>query len=104
MEGILKVSPEKLTSTAAEFSTCGSTIRNITASMTDTVSSLSAAWIGEDASAYAAKFGGLQNDIEKMHALIQEHVSDLNEMARVYTNAIVGNKEEIEGLASDVLV
>ena len=34
MEGILKVSPEQLTSAASEFSAYGTTVRNITSEMT----------------------------------------------------------------------
>jgi WXG100 family type VII secretion target len=104
MEGILKVSPEQLTSAATEFSACGTTVRNITAAMTDIVTGLSSVWTGEDASAYSAKFGGLQDDIDRMHAMIQEHVTDLNEMARLYSNATTSNVTEIEALSSDVIV
>lgn len=104
MEGILKVSPEQLTSTAAEFGACGNAVRNITTAMTDIVTGLSSAWVGDDASAYAAKFNGLQDDINKMHAMIQEHVNDLNEMARIYSNATSSNLTEIEALSADVIV
>lgn len=104
MDGILKVSPEQLTSTAAQFSTCGTTIRNITASMTDLVSSLSPAWAGEDASAYIAKFNGLQDDINRIHAMIQEHIADLTEMADIFNTVSSANLTEIEALSSDVIV
>ncbi len=104
MEGILKVSPEQLTSVASEFSACGTTVRNVTSAMTDIVAGLSAAWTGEDASAYAAKFNGLQDDINRMHAMIQEHVNDLNEMAKIYMSATDSNVTEIEALSSDVIV
>lgn len=104
MEGILKVSPEQLTSAASEFSTCGTAIRNITTEMTSIVTSLSSAWAGEDASAYIAKFNGLQDDIERIHAMIQEHVTDLTEMAKSYSGAVSANLSEIEGLSSDVIV
>lgn len=104
MEGILKVSPEQLTSVATEFSACGTTVRNITTAMTDIVTGLSSVWTGEDAAAYAAKFNGLQDDINRMHAMIQEHVTDLTEMARLYSNATASNVTEIEALSSDVIV
>ena len=104
MEGTLKVTPEQLVSTANEFSTCGTTVRNITASMTEIVNGLSAAWSGEDASAYVTKFKGLQDDIERIHTMIQEHVNDLNEMAKNYTNATSANISDIDALSSDVIV
>lgn len=47
---------------------------------------------------------GLQDDIERIHAMIQEHVTDLNEMAKTYSSATAGNLTEIEGLSSDVIV
>jgi len=104
MEGILKVNPEQLTCTASEFSSCAASVRNITAELTSIVSSLSSVWEGEDATAYSAKFNGLQDDIERIHAMIQEHVTDLNEMAKGYSGAITGNLTEIEGLSSDVII
>lgn len=104
MEGILRVSPEQLTSTATEFSACGTTVRNITSAMTDIVSGLSSAWAGEDATAYIAKFNGLQDDIGRIHAMIQEHVTDLTEMARIYSGTTSANLTDIEGLSSDVIV
>jgi len=104
MEGILKVSPEQLTSTASEFGSYGATVKNITTEMTGIVTSLSSAWAGEDATAYIAKFNGLQDDIERLHAMIQEHVTDLTEMAKIYGGATAGNVAEIEGLSSDVII
>lgn len=104
MEGILKVSPEQLTSTAQEFGSYGTSIRNITTEMTSIVTGLSSVWAGEDATAYIAKFNGLQDDIERIHAMIQEHATDLNEMAKTYSGAMTGNITEIEGLSSDVII
>lgn len=104
MEGILKVSPEQLTGAASEFGSYGATVRNITAEMTSIVAGLSSAWAGEDATAYIAKFNGLQDDIERLHAMIQEHVTDLTEMAKVYSSAAASNISEIEGLSSDVII
>ena len=104
MEGILKVSPEQLTSAATEFSACGTAVRNISASMTDIVTGLSSAWAGEDATAYVAKFNGLQDDITRMHAMIQEHVTDLTEMDKIYSSATTSNVTDVESLSSDVIV
>ena len=104
MEGILKVTPQQLITTASEFSACGSAVRNLTQSMTSLVNGLSSVWSGEAAAAYAAKFNGLQDDIERIHAMIQEHVTDLNDMAENYTAAENANLTEIEALSSDVIV
>jgi WXG100 family type VII secretion target len=104
MEGILKVSSEQLISTANEFSGIGSTVRNLTSSMTDTVNGLSSLWEGDAATAYMSKFNGLQDDIERLNGMIQEHSKDLIEMANLYANAETGSVNEIESLSSDVIV
>ena len=104
MEGILKVSPEQLSGTANEFSAIGATIRNLTSSMTNTVSGLSSVWEGEAATAYVAKFNGLQDDIERLNGMIQEHVKDLTEMASRYTSAESVNASDILGVGADVIV
>lgn len=104
MEGILKVTPEKLISTATEFGASGKTVSSLTQSMTATVNSLSSIWQGEASSAYSNKFNGLQDDIEKMNRMIQEHVTDLNEMAKQYQNAEMANAEEVGRLSSNVIV
>lgn len=104
MEGILKVTPQQLMTTANEFNSCGTTVRNLTQSMTSLVSGLSSVWTGEAATAYAAKFNGLQDDIERIHRMIAEHVQDLNDMAQNYESAENANLTEIEALSSDVIV
>lgn len=104
MEGIIKVTPEKLMSTASEFSASGTTINNLTQNMTGIVTGLSSVWQGEAATAYVNKFNGLQDDITRMNKMIQEHVTDLNDMAKVYQQAETANEEEISRLSSDVIV
>ncbi len=44
MEGIIKVTPEKLISTAEEFNAANSQLRNLTQQMIQTVDSLKSAW------------------------------------------------------------
>lgn len=63
MEGILKVTPEKLISTSQEFSSNGDTISSLTQQMIDIVTSLSSFWQGDASSAYSAKFNQLNDDI-----------------------------------------
>lgn len=104
MTGILKVTPEQLISTANEFQSIGTTVRNLTAEMTNIVTGLSNIWEGEAATAYVAKFNGLQDDIERLHAMITEHVTDLNDMANVYSTAENTELDEIATLSSDVIV
>ncbi|MBQ7203373.1 MAG: WXG100 family type VII secretion target [Eubacterium sp.] len=104
MTGTLRVTPEQLTATAGEFQNAASEVRTLTADMTNTVTGLSSIWEGEAATAYVAKFNGLQDDIERLIAMINEHVTDLNEMARVYSDAEKADLDEIATLSSDVIV
>lgn len=105
MEGIIKVTPSTLINTATAFQTTGTQIRNLTGQMTTMVTSLSGqVWSGEAATAYKNKFNGLQDDIEKMIRMIDEHVSDLQEMARGYESAESQNESLASTLSSDVIV
>ena len=103
MDGILKVTPEKLISTANEFNGTGGQIRNITQEMLDLVNSMNSIWQGEAATAYSQKFQSLQDDMEKMNSMIKEHVDDLNEMAKRYQDAERKNMEDSNALAGDVI-
>lgn len=104
MEGIIKVSPQLLTGTASEFSSQGAAISNLTGEMMNLITGLTAAWEGDAATAYISKFRGLEDDIQKMVRMVQEHSMDLEEMARIYTDADVQNMEDASGLSSDVIV
>ena len=103
MEGIIKVTPEKLISTADEFNTANTQVRNLTQRMVQTVDSLKNVWEGEAATAYNTKFHQLDNDIELLHNMINEHVTDLKEMARQYQAAEQANIEIGNELAGDVI-
>lgn len=101
--GILKVTPEKLIEASTEFSSTGKTIRALTQEMNEIVSSLKSIWMGEAASGYGGKFAQLSDDIEKINRMIQEHVTDLNEMAREYQAAEDANTEQSAGLVTEVV-
>lgn len=103
MEGIIKVSPQLLTSTASEFSSQGSTVNNLTTEMVNLITGMASTWEGEAATAYITKFKGLEDDIQKMVRMIQEHSSDLEEMAQVYQEADNANAEEANSLSADVI-
>ena len=104
MEGTILVTPEQLESTANEFNGIMVQVQNLANSMTDQVHGLSAKWQGEAATAYVNKFNQLNDDIAKLAAMINEHVSDLNEMAQVYRSAEQANAELSNSLAGDVIV
>ncbi len=104
MEGILKVTPEKLIQASSEFSSTGKTISSLTQEMTTIINGLKSIWQGDAASGYNQRFQGLQDDIEKINKMIQEHVTDLNEMAREYQSAEASNIEESSRLLTEVIV
>lgn len=82
----------------------GATVGNLTSQMTQMVEGLASTWEGEAATAYITKFRQLDDDIQKMIRMIQEHSNDLNDMARVYRDAETANTDEIAGLAGDVII
>lgn len=105
MEGQIIVTPEELLNTADEFNSQGTQIGNLTSEMMSTVTGLSAAWEGEAAQVYIEKFKGLEDDIQRMIAMITEHVTDLQEMANAYSQAEQANMDDINNsLRSDVIV
>ena len=103
MEGSLLVTPEKLIETSSEFSTCMSQVQNLTSSMMEQVRSMSSFWEGEAATAYLNKFNELEDDIQRVHTMIQEHVTDLNEMASIYQKAESKSQEISGALSGNVL-
>lgn len=104
MVGTLKVEPSRLKSTANNFQSTGQHIQRMTQAMTTIVNQLSGqVWSGEAADAYKRKFGQLQDDINRMVKMINEHVTDLNEMASEYERAENANKALANSLKEDVI-
>ncbi len=104
MDGILRVTPEQLSATAGEFSSKASVIGNLTSEMTSKVTGLSSVWEGSAATAYINKFKGLEDDIQKMIRMVQEHAKDLEDMAANYNAAENEAESVIENLSSDVII
>ncbi len=93
MESALRVTPAELQRTAASFGARG---KNMAAAMEDMmakVNALKGKYEGEAADAYIRTFNGLQDDISKINAKIQEHVSDLNQIAENFSRT----ETELEG-------
>ena len=104
-QGILKVTPEKLQSTASSFEGTGTTVNNLTQQMTAIVTGLSGQiWSGEAATAYVNKFNGLQDDMDRIYKMIQEHSQDLQEVAQQFITAENANKDMANSLSSDVII
>ena len=105
MNGIIKVDPKKLESTAGQFETSAGQIKSITSQMTTLVKSLNGAvWSGDAASAYTKKFDQLQDDINRIYKMVKEHADDLKEMARNYETSENKNVQAANSLSGDVVV
>ena len=104
MEGIIKVSPQLLNSTASEFGNQGNQISNITTEMMSLITGMASTWEGDAATAYITKFRGLEDDIQRMVRMVQEHSSDLQEMSQIYAQADAENAQEANSLSSDVII
>ena len=103
MEGILRVTPEKLIQTSGEFATTGNQMKNLTSEMISQIQGMKGIWQGEAADAYGTKFNSLQTDMNKLYRMVQEHVNDLQEMAAQYQMAETGNTEQGSGLNINVI-
>lgn len=103
MANIIKVSPDKLNQAASEISGIQSSITNITGTMTSIVQSMSTEWQGDASQTYIQKFTGLQDDMQRMSAMLNEHVNDLQQMAATYQQAESNAASISGGLADDVI-
>ena len=104
MEGILRVTPEKLIQTSGEFATTGNQMKNLTSEMISQIQGMKGIWQGEAADTYGSKFNSLQTDMDKLYRMVQEHVKDLQEMAALYQKAEAGNAQQSGSLNSNVVV
>lgn len=100
--GVLKVTPEKLTQAASEFSNSGRNISSMTSEMIGIVDGLKSVWQGSAASEYSERFSGLKDDIDRINKIIEGHVNDLNQMALEYQNAEDQSVEESSKLLSEI--
>lgn len=101
MEGTLLVTPEKLQQTAGDFSAQATQVKSLHDEMLAKVRALS--WEGAAANAYKSKFASLQASMDRIFAMIQEHVTDLNEMASQYSSAEQTATSTAEGLPPSTL-
>lgn len=104
MTGTLKVEPAKLKSAASAFESTGRQIQRLTTSMTQTVNQMTGnVWSGDAATAYKRKFDKLQDDINRMIRMINEHITDLREMASQYEKSETQNQNLANSLNDDVI-
>lgn len=103
INGELLVTPKALITTSGEFQNCMNQVQTLTGNMMELVNGSSSYWQSNAADAYRNKFHELQDDIEKIHKMIQEHVNDLMEMARVYQEAENKSQQISASLSGSVL-
>ena len=104
MANYLKVTPERLNAVSAELEGENNTMKGHTDRMVSLVAEIAGdIWSGDAATAYKTKFAGLQDDIAALYRMVNEHVTDLQEMAANYTEAETANQEVAGGLSSDII-
>lgn len=104
LNGILKVTPATLTNYANTFNNSASQVQKQTNQMLSTVDTLCSRWKGDASIAYRRKFNTLRDDMQRMFKMIQEHSTDLQQMAKNYEQAEANNVGNINTLREDVIV
>lgn len=104
MNGNLRVTPEKLISMSIQFQQSDSTVSNLTQNMMAIVGQLNSTWAGEAATGYCNKLRGLEGDMQKLHKMIQEHTTDLQNMAKAYQEAEKANLQTASALKTNEIV
>ncbi|MBR3307989.1 MAG: WXG100 family type VII secretion target [Lachnospiraceae bacterium] len=104
MEAELKVTPSDLRATASEFQNIHSQMTSQIEQMKDLVKNTSSSWEGEAGNTFRNKFNELDDDMTRLKAMINEHVSDLQEMATRYEQAEQEAQQEGAGLRGNVIV
>mgnify|MGYP002511775461 CR=1 FL=1 len=102
--GNLRVTPEKMLSASGQFQQSDGAVNNLTKSMMDIVGQLSSTWAGEAATGYYNKLKGLDQDMQKLHKMIQEHTTDLQDMAKAYIDAEKANLQTASALKTNEIV
>lgn len=104
MTGNLRVTPEKLISASSQFQSSDQKVNNLTRNMLDIVGQLNSTWAGEAATEYYNKLKALEPDMQKLHKMIQEHTTDLQDMAKAYQDAEKANLQTASSLKTSGIV
>lgn len=104
MIGTIRVTPERLMTTAQDFATQSAKLNETTDNMLGLVDSLNCFWHGEASQAFTNRFKLLQDDMCRMYKMIQEHAHDLEQMAENYREAEERNEAEVQDLSADVII
>lgn len=85
--GTLQVTPEEMLSAASQLSGYLSTMQDAFAGMKNTMSGTEAYWVGAAGDAHRQLYQEQVSKTEEIIRRYQEHVTDLNAMAGVYSDA-----------------
>ena len=104
MNGMIKVTPERLMTAAHDFSTQSTKLNDTTDNMLELVRGMNSFWQGEASQAFANRFSQLRDDMCSMYRMVQEHARDLEQMAENYREAEERNEAEVQDLSADVII
>lgn len=99
---VIKVDYADLDKAATDFNTRLGEVKKITSNMMKAINDAGSTWTGEASAKYIGKFNKLQDDMEKMHNMINEHITDLTEMSKKYKSAEEQNAQVASRLKEDV--
>ena len=100
----IRVTPEQLKAKALSMGESAKMIQDLTQSMTSTVTAVSGnIWSGNAQASYVAKFNQLQQDVNNVIKLVNNHVSHLNSIATEYESAEAKNIAAVNKLSSKVI-
>lgn len=99
----LKVTPTELEAKASEFKLVMSQTKQLTDEMMKDVTGLSSAWTGDASAAYINKFKKLQTDMDTMGRMINEHITNLTDLAKDYDNIEKANAAVTDMLSGGII-
>lgn len=99
----LKVTPAELESKASDFRAVMSQTKSLTDDMMKDVTGLSSAWTGDASSSYINKFKKLQTDMDTMGRMINEHVTNLTNLAKEYSTTEKTNAAATDSLSGNII-
>lgn len=104
MNGMIKVTPERLMTAAQSFATQSAKLNDTTEGMLELVSGMNCFWQGEASQAFTNRFSMLRDDMCSMYKMVQEHARDLEQMAENYRETEERNEAEVQDLSADVII
>lgn len=98
-----KVTPEALEQKANTVSSKITSMQREFQNMKNTVTKSSSYWIGDAGDLHRKVFSDKQSDINEIFLRLKEYVTDLQAIAKVYTNTENEVKNVIQALQEDVI-